>query len=431
MARFRLPKSRARAAVLALLALAVLVPVDFAQSQDLIPPGDIGTGGSRRQQHYYQPPRRGGFLELLFGPSLLEPFRGPPQGQPPPPESMQPSEPPVPTVVILPKDKAAKKILVLGDFVADGIGWGLDQTFADEPKLAIIDDANTNVGLARPDYYDLNAELPKILNDQKPDIVVVALGANDRQEMRIGGARVATHSEVWETTYVQRIKAITSTLKVYGRPFFWVSAPPMRLAAAGRDMAYLNEFYKPPVAEASGYFVDIWDGFTSDEGNYISSGADVNGQLRALRTSDGINFTRAGRLKLAFYVEREIRRQTGLGEGAVDLLASTNQNSQVEIGPDGQKRLVGPVISLSDPLPGASDVLAGGPGATPVTKKTAESAQYLMIVRGEALPPVAGRADNFVWPPRASVAPSAAATTPGATPATALAPAVPARVPEN
>src|SRR5665213_1149178 len=407
MARFRPPNPRARAAVLALLALAVLVPVDFARSQDLIPPGDIGRGSSRHQQQYYQPPRSGGFLDFLFGPSLLAPFRGPPQSSAPPPESIRPSEPPVPTVVILPKDKAAKKILVLGDFVADGIGWGLDQTFADEPKLAIIDDANTNMGLARPDYYDLNAELPKILNDQKPDIVVVALGANDRQEMRIDGARVATHSEAWETPYVQRIKAITSTLKVYGRPFFWVSAPPMRLATAGRDMAYLNEFYKPPVAEAGGYFVDIWDGFTSDEGNYISSGADVNGQLRALRTSDGINFTRAGRLKLAFYVEREIRRQTGLGAGTVDLFTSTNQNSQIEIGPDGQKRLVGPVISLTDPAPGASDVLAGAPGTAPIVKKAGDTVQYLMIVKGEAPPPVAGRADNFVWPPRTSPAPAA------------------------
>ena len=395
------------ALLLAVAAAATAVPADLARAQDPVPPADVGRGGTPRLLLVQQQPRRGGFLELLFGPSLLQPFRPfQPQGPLPPPQTAQPSEPAVPTVAILPKDKDARKILVLGDFVADGLAWGLDQTFAEEPKLAIIDDANTNSGLARSDYYDWNAELPKILNQEKPDIVVVALGANDRQEMRIGGARDATHSGIWETTYVQRIKAISSTLKVYGRPFFWVSAPPMRLASASRDMAYLNQFYKPPIAEAGGYFVDIWDGFTGDDGSYISSGPDVNGQLRALRSSDGINFTRAGRLKLAFYVEHEIRHQTGLGEGTVDLLTSTNQNSQIEIGPDGQKRLVGPVISLTDPLPGASDVLAGGPGASPTVKKAGDTVQYLMIVKGETLPTVTGRADDFSWPPRTPAAPA-------------------------
>jgi hypothetical protein len=406
----RRPRFSPRVLILAIL-LGVPQLIDVAVAQDLVPPADIG--GNNGDDRFLRP-RRGGFFEMLFGPSLLEPFRPAPPPQPMAPA--QPSAPPVPTVEVLPKDKDAKKILVIGDFVADGLAWGLDQTFASEPKLTVIDDANPSSGLARNDYYDWNAELPKILNTEKPDVVVVALGSNDRQEIRNGNERIATHSDTWEQTYVQRIKGLTSTLKVYGRPFFWMSAPPMRAAAASHDMAYLNEFFKPPVAEAGGYFIDIWDGFTSDEGNYVSSGPDVNGQLRALRLSDGINFTRAGRLKLAFYAQREIRRQTGLGEGTVDLLTSTNQNGQIEIGPDGQKHLVGPVISLTDPPPGASDTLAGGPNAaaTQAAKKSTETPAYRMIVKGEALTKVGGRADDFTWPPPAAAptAPAPAAKTP-------------------
>jgi hypothetical protein len=404
------------ALLVSLVCLAVAVPADFGSAQFLLPPADIGNGKNLRR---VQPPpqqRRGGFLEMLFGPRLLRP----PANQPPlfggpqllpPPAPAAPSEPPIATVEILPKEANARQILVLGDFVADGLAWGLDQSFAEEPKLAVIDRANPNSGLVRNDFYDWNAELLKILNTEKPDVVVVAIGANDRQQMRVGKDRVAPHSEAWETNYGQRVKGITDTLKVYGRPFFWVSAPPMRLAAAASDMAYLNDIYKPRVAEANGYFVDVWGGFTSEEGRYISSGPDVDGQLRALRSGDGINFTRAGRLKLAFYVEREIRRQTGLGAGAVDLLASVNQSSQIEIGPDGKKRLVGPVISLSDPLPGASDMLAGGPNAPP--PKEGDTPRYLMVVKGETLPTVAGRADDFAWPPSAR---GAAAAPPEASP---------------
>ena len=388
--------------LIALVGLAVAVPAGFGSAQFLLPPGDVGRNARQQPPQQQPPPRRGGFLEFLFGPrlqparpQLQQPAARPaPRLQPP----AAPAEPPVATVDVLPKEANAKTILVLGDFVAGGLAWGLDQTFAEEPKLAVIDRTNANSGLVRNDYYDWNAAVLKILNEEKPDVIVMAIGANDRQQMRVGNDRLAPHSEGWETNYVQRIKGITDTLQVFGRPFFWVSAPPMRASSASSDMAYFNELYKPPVAEAGGYFVDIWGGFTNEDGRYISSGPDVDGQLRALRSGEGINFTRAGRLKLAFYVEREIRRQTGLGTGAVDLLASTSQTSQIEIGPDGVKRLVGPVISLSDPRPGASDMLAGGPHA-PEPVQEGDTPRYLMVVKGEALPVVSGRADDFAWPP--------------------------------
>jgi len=393
---------------LTLMALALLValPADFGFAQT--PPGEVG-------QRAQAPPRRGGFLELLFGPRLIQPFRAPLQrfGQPPlQGQRARPAQPSVPTVAVVPKDPEAKKILVLGDFVAGGLAWGLNQTFAEEPKLVVVDRSNSASGLVRSDYYDWNAELLKILNEEKPDIVVIALGSNDRQQIRVDRERLAPRSEPWQKIYVERVTAMADTLKVFGRPFFWLSAPPMRQSSAMRDMAYLNELYKPPVEAAGGHLVDIWGGFTNEDGRYISSGPDVGGQLRSLRAGDGINFTRAGRLKLAFYVEREIRRQTGIGAGAVDLIASTDQQSQIEIGPDGQKRLVGPVISLSDPLPGGSDLLAGGPNEAAV--KEGETPQYLMIVKGAALPVVSGRADDFTWPPRprAAVVPPPAASVP-------------------
>jgi hypothetical protein len=144
-----------------------------------------------------------------------------------------------------------------------------------------------------------------------------------------------------------------------------------------------------------------------------------------LRTADGINFTGAGRLKLAFYAEREVRRKTGMGAGTVDLLSSVSQTTQIEVGPDGKKRLVGPVISLTDPLPGGGDALAGGPSPTPTPAEPAaapaETPQTTMIDKGDALPSIAGRDDDYVWPPRpaevpppvAEVVPPAAAPTAG------------------
>jgi hypothetical protein len=330
-----------------------------------------------------------------------------------------PGEAPVETVTVEPKDPKARKILVIGDFDAGGLAWGLDQTLANEPKLAVVDKSNDASGFVRIDRFDWNKQLTEILNTEKPDIVVGMFGSNDRQQMKISNQRLAIRSDSWEKTYVERVDGMVDTLKVYGRPFFWVSAPPVRTPDISGDMAYLNGLYKARVESAGGTFVDIWNGFTDEDGKYIASGPDIDGQTRALRTPDGVNFTRAGRLKLAFYVEREVRRKTGTGLGAMDLVASTSNQSQIEIGPDGKKRLVGPVISLSDPLPGASDTLAGAPEPVVYEPTTGEikaapsqsaagakaapapneSVRERVIVKGESVPSIAGRVDDFAWPP--------------------------------
>lgn len=422
-------RHRNRFAKLVLLAAvaALTLSVDVAATaQDWLPPEDIGPQPQRRILKPAPPPpqRRGGFLEMLFGPRLLEPFRGRQQALPPQVQPLQPAEPPLPTVEISPKDPDAKKILVLGDFVAGGIAWGLDQTLAEEPKLAVVDRSNNSSGLVRADYYDWNAELLKILNEEKPAIIVMELGANDRQRLRLDGKVFQPGTDTWEATYEKRLAGLVDTLKVYGRPFFWVGAPPMRVDAASADMTHFNELFKAKVSDAGGYFVDIWNGFADEDGNYISSGPDVDGQLRALRSGDGINFTRAGRLKLAFFVDREIKRVTGVGAGGIDLLTSTNQTSHIEIGPDGKKRLVGPIISLSDPLPGASQQLAGAPDEQPPDKS--DTPQYRLVVAGEAPATLPGRADDFAWPPGPR-----AAWVPGEAPVAATAPAAkPAKKPK-
>ncbi|MHA1548239.1 MAG: SGNH/GDSL hydrolase family protein, partial [Alphaproteobacteria bacterium] len=255
-------------------------------------------------------------------------------------------------------------------------------------------------------------------------VVVVAIGSNDRQQIKQDGKRHAPLSSGWEAAYEGRIEGIADTLKVFGRPFFWVGAPPMRGRSASRDMAYFNGLYKPRIVETGGYFIDIWNGFTNEDGRFVSSGPDVEGNLRALRNKDGINFSRAGRLKLAFYVEREMKRQIGFTTGAKSVLLLSSPTSQIEIGPDGEKRLVGPVVSLVGPRPGARDALVGdregedGASAPVPEQPDDRSPHYLLVIEGASLPLVPGRADDYRWPPvrdsQAEVTPSPASL-PGGT----------------
>jgi uncharacterized protein len=50
------------------------------------------------------------------------------------------------------------------------------------------------------------------------------------------------------------------------------------------------------------------NGFIDEEGNFSLRGPDYNGQIRQLRSTDGVYFIKAGTVKLGHYVEREIQR---------------------------------------------------------------------------------------------------------------------------
>ena len=74
-------------------------------------------------------------------------------------------------------------------------------------------------------------------------------------------------------------------------------------------------------------FVDIYERFVDENGDYASYGPDLNGQEVQVRKSDGIHFTRAGSDKVAFYVEQALKRFYRGGTMSlevVDLLAGTD-----------------------------------------------------------------------------------------------------------
>src|SRR5690242_3967925 len=90
-------------------------------------------------------------------------------------------------------------------------------------------------------------------------------------------------------------------------------------------------------------FVDIWDGFVDEDGDYAVQGPDFEGQMRRLRTADGVHFTKAGAVKIASYVDRELQRVIQSSVAPVALPAETTPRS----GSAGARPDVGPVLPLT------------------------------------------------------------------------------------
>jgi hypothetical protein len=211
------------------------------------------------------------------------------------------------------------------------------------------------------------------------------------------------HTDQWEAAYIRRIDATIAALKSAGAPVLWVGLPAQRGPKASSDASYLNELYRGRAEKAGIVFVDIWDGFVDEQDRYSPQGPDFEGQIRRLRSADGIYFTKAGARKLAHYVEREIDRIEA-NRAIPAALPTTIEPAPAGTKPGGPsaRPLVGPVIPLTASTTagaagGASDELLGGarPAAWPVA---ADPLVSRVLIKGEPIAAPAGRADDFSWP---------------------------------
>jgi hypothetical protein len=226
------------------------------------------------------------------------------------------------------------------------------------------------------------------------------------------------HTEQWATLYAKRVDQMIAALKSTGAPVIWVGLPAIRGAKSTGDVSYLDELYRSRAERAGIAYVDIWDGFVDDQGRYTLQGPDFEGQIRRLRSADGVHFTKAGAVKLASYVDRELRRGMSAHIAPVALPApETTPNAATT----GTRPDVGPVLPLTAGAAEGGDLVGGGRATQALSDPTA----VRVLTRGDTLPAASGRADDFSWPRPGS---SATAATPDVPPEpAALSPAGPAK----
>jgi uncharacterized protein len=396
----------------------------------------------------YQSPGRvklaRGFFQNFFGP--YRPRRYAPEEESRPQHVDHSHAPSAPKT-----DKTATPtttIVVMGDGMADWLGYGLEDAFSDTPGVAIVRKVKQRSGLLR---YDVKDDLDwwhvarDELSREKTNYVVIMLGLNDRENIRekdlareaekqkaekelanksaAKGAKnqdqagkagqeqtkaghsdqpsivapepkrsangvVEFRSERWAKIYSRRIDETIAALKSKGVPVFWVGLPSIRGTKSTADAVYLNDLFRTRAARAGIVYVDIWDGFVDDAGKYSTYGPDYEGQTRRLRTADGVYFTKYGARKLAHYVEREVRRY--MSNRALSVSLPTGP-LPLRGGKSAVRPTVGPVIPLTVTT-GNSDQLLGDIGSRPVY---GDATANDVLVKGEPVNPQPGRADNF------------------------------------
>ena len=201
----------------------------------------------------------------------------------------------------------------------------------------------------------------------------------------------------WVELYTKKIEEMIAVTKSKGVPVLWVGLPAVRGAKATADMLFLDSLYRDAAAKSGITYVDVWDGFVDEAGRFLQQGPDFEGQIRRLRSYDGVYFTKPGARKLAHYVEREITRLLASRSAPIALPSEpATPDANAQPGQPAPRPLAGPILPLVASSVG-TDQLLGGPGSRPAS---VDALAARTLVKGEPLAPPAGRADDFAWPRR-------------------------------
>jgi lysophospholipase L1-like esterase len=195
----------------------------------------------------------------------------------------------------------SRQIALVGDsMMAVGLSAVLLRTTATDPKLHIVKAFRSGTGLARPDVFDWFSEYPAMIGSNRPDVVLVALGANDAQGyVDSNGQTLTFGSDAWITSYRSRVTAFMNLLNSTGRHVIWIGLPPMKSPAYDAHIAEINRITYTVV---SAYPNAIWwnpapyigspDGSFKDLGTVETPTG--HRTIAHLRSDDGIHLSDDG-----------------------------------------------------------------------------------------------------------------------------------------
>jgi uncharacterized protein len=206
------------------------------------------------------------------------------------------------------------RILVIGDSLGDGLWQGLYRAFEEDKNLEFINRSKASGGLVRTDSNNWDSQLADIMKNDTFQIAVVMFGANDDQAIRSGKDWLKVGSEPWRQAYGERAEAIIKKLRAANIAVYWVGLPVMRSPDQSADAEMMNEVFREKAFINSAKYIDTWNGFTDESGRFSAYGPDMSGQVKRLRADDGVHFTERGSVKLAHFVEKELRRDLSLAK---------------------------------------------------------------------------------------------------------------------
>lgn len=224
------------------------------------------------------------------------------------------------------------QVQVVGDWLAEGLLGGLTDAFNAGPGVAMSRKRYEVVGLMRNSTPGELAALEQTFANDPSHIAIVMVGAQDRYSLN--RQRSSENNEQWRSEYGARVDRLMKLLKKNNRAVYWVGLPNMRRWQDNERAQRINDVIRERAYLNGVRYIDAFANFLDESGGYSDWGPDVTGKSRRLRDRDGIHFTQAGYLKLAHFVERELKRDIAQARAERSIPLAGDAAEQSRVNPD-------------------------------------------------------------------------------------------------
>ncbi len=188
------------------------------------------------------------------------------------------------------------RVAVIGDSLAAGLGVYLERVL--KPSLVRVSrQGRISTGLARPDYFNWPAALSEIVDNFRPDLVVVMLGENDNQALRDAGGREQTPVGTfdWPAAYGERVQEFMTLATSRGARVVWVGLPIVRDQGRWAIVERQNDVFDDSAAVVDDVtFLDTWEMFAATDGGGYTAYYRDGDNVELIRESDGLHFNATG-----------------------------------------------------------------------------------------------------------------------------------------
>jgi hypothetical protein len=224
----------------------------------------------------------------------------------------------LPSDIRIPTEGDRLRVVVVGDSLSQGLAPALEELF-DPSSARVLSLGRISTGLARPDYFNWQAALRRIVEEVRPDVVFVLLGTNDDQPIVTSEGTVALGTTDWTYAYRERAAAFLREATSAGTLVVWVGIPVVAERERWDFYRRLNDVYADTAAaDPLAAYVDSWRLLESRDGGYAAYLRNERGVLQEMRAGDGFHFTPNGYLYLGRAAIRAAVEAFGLAPASLE-----------------------------------------------------------------------------------------------------------------
>jgi hypothetical protein len=202
---------------------------------------------------------------------------------------------------------ALRKLLVTGDSMAQPLDAQLARTLSG-PGVNTVRDAHLGTGISVSQIVDWGQLSTQQVTKEKPDAVVMFIGANDSFPMKgADGKDVQCCGAAWAAIYATRARRMMNTYRRAGAArVYWLTLP---LPRDTKRLAYARAVNAAVAVAAQPYRsqVRILDMVAVFTPNGFRASMTINGKNTIVRRPDGIHLNDAGAQLAAGLVEARLR----------------------------------------------------------------------------------------------------------------------------